>query len=153
MQNEHWGLTRVSNVREMIGTCRDLQLDPCHTTLQRLPRTASGALSPTPGLAKGGLGTHQMVATKGWRVRAGMAAEKHSLPRLFLRPRRQNRKKTRNPENRRKTGRKMEPIFLRESETTIKIKFAFFKGGWAGWQRGKLSKTLCFVGNATTIKF
>ena len=41
----------------------------------------------------------------------------------------------------------------RESETTIKIKFALFRGGWAGGQGGKLSKTLFFVGNATTIKF
>ena len=32
---------------------------------------------------------------------------------------------------------------IRESETTIKIKFALFRGGgWAGRQRGKLSKTL-----------
>ena len=42
---------------------------------------------------------------------------------------------------------------LRESETTIEIKFAFFReGGGQGGQRGKLSKTLFFVGNATTIK-
>ena len=41
------------------------------------------------------------------------------------------------------------------SETTRKMKFAFFRGGggWAGGQRGKFSKTLFFVGNATTIKF
>ena len=44
-------------------------------------------------------------------------------------------------------------IWFRESETTIKIKFACFRGGWAGGQRGKLFKTLFFVGNATTIKF
>ena len=33
---------------------------------------------------------------------------------------------------------------IRQSETTIKIKFAFFRGGggWAGRQGGKLSKTL-----------
>ena len=45
-------------------------------------------------------------------------------------------------------------VLLRESETTIKIKFAFSAGGGggAGGQRGKLSKTLFFVGNATTIK-
>ena len=43
--------------------------------------------------------------------------------------------------------------YFRESETTIKIKFALFRGGWAGGQGGKLSKTLFFVGNATTIKF
>ena len=42
---------------------------------------------------------------------------------------------------------------LRESETTIKIKFAFFRGGVGGGQRGKLSKTLFVVGSATTIKF
>ena len=42
---------------------------------------------------------------------------------------------------------------LRESETTIKIEFALFRGGWAGGQGGKLSKTIFFVGSATTIKF
>ena len=45
-------------------------------------------------------------------------------------------------------------IGFRESETTIKIKYALFRGGgWAGWQRGKLSKTLSFMGNIMTIKF
>ena len=35
-----------------------------------------------------------------------------------------------------------------------KNKICIFQGGgWAGGQRGKLSKTLFFVGNATTIKF
>ena len=43
--------------------------------------------------------------------------------------------------------------WVRESETTIKIKFALFRGGWAGGQGGKLPKTLFFMGNATTIKF
>ena len=38
-------------------------------------------------------------------------------------------------------------VILRESETTIKIKFALFRGGWAGRQGGKLSKTLFFLGN------
>ena len=42
---------------------------------------------------------------------------------------------------------------IRESETTIKIKFALFRWGWAGGQGGKWSKTLFFMGNATTIKF
>ena len=37
-------------------------------------------------------------------------------------------------------------MFFRESETTIKIKFAIFRGGWAGGQRGKFSKTLFFHG-------
>ena len=40
---------------------------------------------------------------------------------------------------------------IRESETTIKIKFALFRGG--GGQGGKLSKTLFFMGNVMTIKF
>ena len=44
-------------------------------------------------------------------------------------------------------------IKVRESETTIKIKFALFRGAWAGGQGGKLSKTLFFMGNVTTIKF
>ena len=43
--------------------------------------------------------------------------------------------------------------FLRESETTIKKKFALCRGGWAGGQGGKLSKTLFFMGNVMTIKF
>ena len=38
------------------------------------------------------------------------------------------------------------PGISEESETTIKIKFALFRGGWAGGQRGKLSKTLFFHG-------
>ena len=42
---------------------------------------------------------------------------------------------------------------IRESEMTIKIKFALFRGGWAGGQGGKLSKTLFFMGNVMTIKF
>ena len=42
---------------------------------------------------------------------------------------------------------------IRESETTIKIKFALFRGGGQGGQRGKLSKTLFFMGNVMTIKF
>ena len=44
------------------------------------------------------------------------------------------------------------PIF-RDGETTIKIKFPLFEGWGALGQRGKSSKTLFFVGNATTIKF
>ena len=43
--------------------------------------------------------------------------------------------------------------FFRESETTIKIKFTLFRGGWTGGQGGKLSKTLFFMGNVMTIKF
>ena len=43
---------------------------------------------------------------------------------------------------------------LRESETTIKIKFALFRGGGLGRGAGrKLSKTLFFMGNVMTIKF
>ena len=43
---------------------------------------------------------------------------------------------------------------IRESETTIKIIFALFRGGgWEGGQGGKLSKTLFFMGNVMTIKF
>ena len=34
----------------------------------------------------------------------------------------------------------------RQSETTIKIKFALFRGAWAGGQGGKLSKMLFFHG-------
>ena len=46
-------------------------------------------------------------------------------------------------------------FFFRDGETTIKIKFSLFEGGGgAFWgQRGKSSKTLFFVGNATTIRF
>ena len=42
---------------------------------------------------------------------------------------------------------------FRESETTIKIKRALFRGAWAGAQGGKLSKTLFFMGNVMTMKF
>ena len=44
------------------------------------------------------------------------------------------------------------PIF-KDSETTIKIKFSIFEGAGPWGQRGKSSKMLFFVGNATTIKF
>ena len=42
---------------------------------------------------------------------------------------------------------------VRDGETTIKIKFSLFEGGRPWGQRGTSSKTLVFVGNATTIKF
>ena len=42
---------------------------------------------------------------------------------------------------------------VRDGETTIKIKISLFEGGGLEGQRGKSSKTLFFIGNATTIKF
>ena len=45
---------------------------------------------------------------------------------------------------------------IRDDETTIKIKFAVLGGGGSvggQFERGKSSKTLFFVGSATTIKF
>ena len=50
-------------------------------------------------------------------------------------------------------GPKPERLLFRESETTIKIKFALFRGAWALIQGGKLSTTLFFMGNVMTIKF
>ena len=44
------------------------------------------------------------------------------------------------------------PCNTEESETRIKIKFALVRGGGAGGQGGKSSKTLFFMGNVMTIK-
>ena len=41
---------------------------------------------------------------------------------------------------------------IRDGEMTIKIKFLFFEGGGLCGREGKSSKTLFFMGNATTIK-
>ena len=46
-----------------------------------------------------------------------------------------------------------ELFMFRDGETTIKIKFALLRGGWAGGQRGKLSKTLFFVGTPRQYNF
>ena len=43
--------------------------------------------------------------------------------------------------------------FVRDGETTIKIKFALFEGVGLGDREGNRPKTLFFVGNATIIKF
>ena len=69
----------------------------------------------------------------------------------------QNRKEAHERFRHKLVGPSQKPDFgeLIESEageTTIKIKFAVLGGGHWG-QRGKSSKTLLFVGNATTINF
>ena len=47
----------------------------------------------------------------------------------------------------------MRAPIIRDGETTIKIKFALFRGVGLGGRKENRPKTLFLVGNATTIKF
>ena len=49
--------------------------------------------------------------------------------------------------------RRLLPTKVRDAETTILIRFAFWRGLGEGKTYGKLSKTLFFLGNSMTIKF
>ena len=46
-----------------------------------------------------------------------------------------------------------DPRSVKDGETTIKMKFALLRGVGHAGREGNRSKTLHFVGNATTIKF